>query len=170
MGSFSLRQIGGIPRGMATDWNGGKACPTSHNHQIKEIKRLSPWCLPDIYVWARQTPLGCSQSVSALVHYAFYDACYPPPPLPLEHFMTVLFISRKSFMEWQMPAFPHSLGSYSWQPVPGHKQQEINHSHWQPKPSIKRFRMRWGRSLVVYGPDKPGDLGVMPLTREPGPL
>lgn len=135
----------------------------SNQRNKKAVSLVPPWYL---CLSSADTP-GLQPVCFGISPLHFLWCMLPTAPPPLERFTTVLFISRKSSMEWQMPAFPHSLGSYSWQPVPGHKQQEINHSHWQPEPSIKKFRM-WRWSLVVYGPDKLEDLGVMSFTKESG--
>lgn len=109
----------------------------SNQRNKKAVSLVPPWYL---CLSSADTP-GLQPVCFGISPLHFLWCMLPTAPPPLERFMTVLFISRKSSMEWQMPAFSHSLGSYSWQPVPGHKQQEINHSQWQPKPSIKKFRM-----------------------------
>lgn len=87
--------------------------PPSNQRNKKSVSLVPPQYL---CLSSADTPGLQPVCVLALVHYAFYDACYlpstPTPPPPLQYFMTVLFISGKSFTEWQMPAFPHSLGSY----------------------------------------------------------
>lgn len=80
LSSFSLKQIGGLARGMATVREiEEKICPASP-HQIKEIKK-SVSLVPPQYLCLNPagTPGLQPVCVLALVHYAFYDACHPHP-------------------------------------------------------------------------------------------